>query len=325
MALEDHFARLGEMVEMLPVPGDHWRIRYPLPSPAPFVSLIMPTRNALKLLRQAVTSILSTTDYPSFEIVIVDNDSDDPETIAYLAGLSSGGDPRVRVMPYHEPFNYSAINNRAVREARGEIVGLLNNDVEAINRDWLTEMVSQAVRPGIGAVGAMLYYPFPINTVQHAGVVLGLGGVAGHPFKEFPRGDQGQKNRLRLVQNYSAVTAACLVIRKDRFLEVGGLNEKQLPIAFNDVDLCCKLIRAGYRNLWTPFAEFYHHESATRGVENTPEKKARFQSEIDYMMGTWGDLLMADPAYNPNLTLVGEDFSPAYLSRTTRSWTAHLP
>jgi glycosyltransferase involved in cell wall biosynthesis len=323
MALEDHFRRKGETVEMLPVPGDHWRIKYPLPSPAPLVSLIIPTRNALKLVRQAVKSILEVTDYPNYEILIVDNDSDDPETLAYFAELDRGVDPRLRVLRCRQPFNYSAINNFAVREARGDIIGFLNNDVEAIGAGWLTEMVSHAVRAGIGAVGAMLYYP--LNTVQHAGVVLGLGGVAGHPFKEFPRGDQGQKNRLRLVQNYSAVTAACLVVRKERFLEVGGFNERDLPIAFNDVDLCCKLLAAGYRNLWTPHAEFYHHESATRGVEDTPEKKARFQSEIDYMMNTWGTLLMADPAYNPNLTLVGEDFSPAYLSRAAKSWTAHLP
>jgi len=321
-ALEDHFKRRGLDVETLPVPGDHWRIKYPLPSPTPLVSLIVPTRNALKLVRQAIASLEEKTDYPNFEIVIVDNGSDDPEAIAYFEQIGRRADPRLRVLPYHAPFNYSAINNFAVHEAQGEIIGFLNNDVEAINKDWLTEMVSQAVRPGIGAVGAMLYYP--LNTVQHAGVILGLGGVAGHPFKEFPRGDQGQKNRLRLVQNYSAVTAACLLVRKDRFLEVGGFNEKDLPIAFNDVDLCCKLISAGYRNLWTPYAEFYHHESATRGVEDTPEKKARFQSEIDYMMNTWGSLLMADPAYNPNLTLVGEDFSPAYLSRAPKTWTDFL-
>ena len=319
-ALEDHFQRIGQPVELLPVAGDHWRIRYPVPSPAPLVSLILPTRNALQFIRQAVGSILEKTDYPNFELIVVDNGSDDPDTLAYLKAATQDG--RVRVLPYHAPFNYSAINNFAVREAQGELIGLLNNDVEAINPGWLSEMVSQAVRPGIGAVGAMLYYP--LNTVQHAGVILGLGGVAGHPFKEFPRGDQGQKNRLRLVQNYSAVTAACLVIRKDRYTEVGGLNEKDLPIAFNDVDLCCKLISAGYRNLWTPYAEFYHHESATRGIEDTPEKKARFQSEIDYMMNTWGSLLMADPAYNPNLTLVGEDFSPAYLSRAAKTWSAHL-
>ncbi len=323
MALEDHFKRLGQAVELLPVPGDHWRVKYPVPSPAPLVSLVIPTRNAAKLVRQALASILERTDYPNYEVIIVDNNSDDPETLAFFGEIVRGGDPRLRVLPCNMPFNYSAINNLAVKEAHGEIVGLLNNDVEVINRDWLSEMVSQAARPGIGAVGAMLYYP--LNTVQHAGVILGLGGVAGHPFKEFPRGDQGQKNRLRLVQNYSAVTAACLVIRRDRFLEVGGLNERDLPIAFNDVDLCCKLIAAGYRNLWTPNAEFYHHESATRGVEDTPEKKARFQSEIDYMMNTWGSLLMSDPAYNPNLTLVGEDFSPAYLSRATKTWMAYLP
>jgi glycosyltransferase involved in cell wall biosynthesis len=322
MALEDHFKRLGQPVEILPVPGDHWRIKYPLPAPPPFVSLIIPTRNAVKLLRQAVQTVLQKTDYPGFEVIIIDNGSDDPETLAFLAQIQ-GDDPRVRVLAYGEPFNYSAINNRAVHEARGEIIGLLNNDLEVIDPGWLSEMVGHAVRDGIGAVGAMLYYP--MNTVQHAGVVLGLGGVAGHPFKEFPRGDQGQKNRLRLAQNYSAVTAACLIMRKERFLEVGGLNEKDLPIAFNDVDLCCKLLKAGYRNLWTPHAEFYHHESATRGVEDTPEKKARFQAEIDYMMNTWADLLMADPAYNPNLTLVGEDFSPAYLSRARKSWLEHLP
>lgn len=321
-ALADHFKRRGETVELLPVPGDHWRIKYPVPSPAPFVSLIIPTRNALHLVRQAVQSILAITDYPSYEIVVVDNESDDPDTIAYLDGLSKGANPRVRVIAYHSPFNYSAINNFAVRESDAHVVGLLNSDVEAIDRGWLSEMVSQACRPGIGAVGAMLYYP--TNTVQHAGVILGLGGVAGHPYKEFPRGDQGQKNRLRLVQNYSAVTAACLVIQKDRYLEVGGLNEKDLSIAFNDVDLCCKLMKAGYRNLWTPYAELYHHESATRGTDNTPEKRARFQSEIEYMTNTWGNLLMTDPAYNPNLTLVGEDFSPAYLSRTMKPWMGHL-
>jgi GT2 family glycosyltransferase len=322
MALEDHFKRRGQTVQLLPVPGDHWRIKYPLPSPVPLVSLIVPTRNALRFVKQAITSLLEKTDYPNFEIMVVDNGSDDPETVSYFEEITRRADPRLRVVSYHAPFNYSAINNFAVREAHGEILGFLNNDIEAINPEWLAEMVSQAVRPGIGAVGAMLYYP--LNTIQHAGVILGLGGVAGHPFKEFPRGDQGQKNRMRLVQNYSAVTAACLLIRKDRFLEVGGFNEKDLPIAFNDVDLCCKLIAAGYRNLWTPHAEFYHHESATRGVEDTPEKKARFQSEIDYMMNTWGALLMADPAYNPNLTLVGEDFSPAYLSRALKSWSEHL-
>lgn len=325
-ALLEHFERRNQTIELVSVPGDHWRIKYPLPAEPPLVSLIIPTRNTAKLLRQAVESILLKTRYPRYEILIVDNGSDDPEALNYFsqvqknAARPDGFPVTVRILPYPRPFNYSAINNFAVKQAAGSVVGLLNNDVEVINPDWLDEMVSHALRPGIGAVGAMLYYP--LNTVQHAGVILGLGGVAGHPFKEFQRNDQGQKNRLRLVQNYSAVTAACMVIRKDRFLEVGGLNENYLAVAFNDVDFCCKLLSAGYRNLWTPHAELYHHESASRGVEDTPEKKARFQSEVDYMMTTWPELLTHDPAYNPNLTLVGEDFAPAYLPRTKKSWQA---
>ncbi len=323
-ALTEHFERRGLGVELLTVPGDHWRIKYPLPDPAPLVSLLIPTRNAVALVRQAISSIVAKTTYPHLEVLVVDNGSDDPEALAYFAEVQrtiqrpNGLPVTIRVVPYPHAFNYSAINNFAVQHARGTVVGLINNDIEVINPDWLEEMVSHALRPGIGAVGAMLYYP--LNTVQHAGVVLGLGGVAGHPFKEFPRGDQGQKNRLRLVQNYSAVTAACLVIRKDIFLEVGGLNEKNLAVAFNDVDFCCKLLKAGHRNVWTPYAELYHHESATRGIEDTPEKKARFQSEVDYMMATWPELLANDPAYNPNLTLVGEDFAPAYLPRTRKPW-----
>ena len=345
-ALTEHFQRTERPIELLTIPGDHWRVKYPLPTPPPLVSIIIPTRNALKLVRQAVESILTQTSYPNYEILIVDNQSDDPEILAWFEKVEqtpaptgearnptetdsdsepspfslppSPGAKRIRVLPYPGPFNYSAINNFAVREAAGEVVGLVNNDIEVINRDWLEELVSHALRPGIGAVGAMLYYP--MNTVQHAGVILGLGGVAGHPFKEFPRNDSGQKNRMRVVQNYSAVTAACLFIRKDRYLEVGGLDEVSLPVAFNDVDLCCKLLRAGYRNVWTPFAELYHHESATRGVEDTPEKKARFQGEIETMMTRWAELLANDPAYNPNLTLVGEDFSPAYLPRWKKPW-----
>lgn len=326
-ALTEHFERVGEKIELLTVPGDHWRIKHPLPDPAPLVSLIIPTRNALKLTKQAVDSVIEKTIYPNYEIIIVDNNSDDEATLAWFkeidgksVGRQLAGAPQtiVRVLPYPGIFNYSAINNFAVEHAKGEVIGLLNNDVEVINADWMDELVSQAIRPGIGAVGAMLYYP--LNTVQHAGVILGLGGVAGHPFKEFPRNDQGQKNRLRLVQNYSAVTGACLFVRKDRFLEVGGLDAEKLAVAFNDVDLCCKFIAAGYRNLWTPFAELYHHESASRGIEDTDEKKKRFQSEIETMMNRWPELLANDPAYNPNLTLVGEDFSTAYLPRWKKPW-----
>jgi glycosyltransferase involved in cell wall biosynthesis len=320
-ALEDHFSRRGLRVELSPVPGDHWRVRYPLPAQPPLVSLVIPTRNALALLERCVGSILEKTTYPRFEVLVVDNGSDDPPTLRYLEslqqqwggfpGVSSGAAPArtVRVLRYDRPFNYSAINNHAVREARGAVVGLLNNDLEVITPGWLDEMVSQALRPGIGCVGAMLYYPN--DTIQHAGSIIGLGGVAGHAFLAFPRGTEGRFNRARLVQNYSAVTAACLVVRKAVYDQVGGLDEVDLAVAFNDVDFCLKVREAGYQNLWTPFAEFYHHESASRGTDDTPEKEDRFRREVEVMMLRWGPLLQGDPAYNPNLSLETNDFGLA--------------
>ena len=196
-----------------------------------------------------------------------------------------------------------------MREAAGDVVGLLNNDLEVITPGWLDEMAAQALRPEIGCVGAMLYYPD--DTIQHAGCVLGIGGVAGHAFKTFPRGDEGKFNRARLVQNYSAVTAACLVVRKAIYEQVGGLDERDLAVAFNDIDFCLKVLAAGYRNLWTPFAEFYHHESASRGADDTPEKENRFRTEVEAMLERWGQVLQYDPAYNPNLTLELNDFTLA--------------
>ncbi|HVW21327.1 MAG TPA: glycosyltransferase [Opitutaceae bacterium] len=318
-ALAEHFGRLGKAVEILPVEGGHWRIKYPLPSELPLVSLIIPTRNALALLRRCVDSLLEETAYPRFEIIVVDNGSDDPEAMAYLAALPS--DPRLRdgrsarVLRDDGPFNYSRLNNRAVAEARGELVGLLNNDLEAINPGWLDEMAAQALRPEIGCVGAMLY--FPDDTIQHGGCVLGIGGVAGHAFKTLPRGTDGKFNRARLVQNYSAVTAACLVVRRATYRQVGGFDEQALAVAFNDVDFCLKVRAAGYRNLWTPFAEFYHHESATRGADDTPERAGRFRAEVETMLGRWGLALREDPAYNPNLSLEDELFS---LASPPRPW-----
>jgi GT2 family glycosyltransferase len=199
---------------------------------------------------------------------------------------------------YPKPFNYSAINNFAVEQAHGELVCLMNNDMEVISPDWLEEMASHALRPGIGAVGAILYYPD--DTIQHAGVVLGLGGVAGHLFSRMPRGTDGYFNRARVVQNFTAVTAACLVVQRAAYREVGGLNET-LKVAFNDVDFCLKLHASGRRNLWTPHAEFYHHESASRGAEDTTEKHRRFVSEVEYMQEHWHHLIADDPAYNLNL------------------------
>ena len=282
------------------------RIRWPLPDPPPLVSLLVPTRDGVDILKPCVDAILERTDYRHFELLILDNQSECPATLAYMAEVERR-DPRVRVLRWNQPFNYSAINNFGAEQAKGEIIGLINNDVEPMDGEWLTEMVSQACRPEIGCVGAKLYYPN--GTIQHGGVILGLGGVAGHAHRFFPRHEDGYCSRLKLVQNLSAVTAACLLLRREVFDEVGGLNEADLAVAYNDVDLCLKVREAGYRNLWTPHAELYHHESISRGADDTPQKRARWLSEMAYMKRIWGEALKQDPAYNPNLTLVHEDFS----------------
>ena len=309
--LEAHVKRVGLNAEILPTKGNHWRIRHQLPSDPPLVSLLIPTHNGLEILKPCLEGILQKTDYPNYEIILIDNNSDDPHTLQFLQSAASLA--RVKVIQDSGPFNYSAINNRATAAAQGSLLAFVNNDIEPINSDWLTEMVAEALQAQTGAVGAMLYYPN--DRVQHAGVVLGIAGprivegVAGHAFKHFPRGHGGQMNRLRLRQNYSAVTAACLVVRREVFEAVGGFNETDLPVSYNDVDLCLRIRAAGYRNLWTPFAELYHHESASRGAEDTPAKQARAHQKFQYMRQTWGPLLDNDPAYNPNLTLIHEDFS----------------
>nr|WP_255774668.1 glycosyltransferase family 2 protein [Microbulbifer zhoushanensis] len=282
-----------------------YSLRWSVPEPAPLVSLLVPTRDRCEILKPCVDALLSRTDYPNFELLILDNQSSCARTLRYLEEVSS--DPRVSVHRWDHPFNYSSINNFGARLAKGEILGLINNDIEPINKDWLQEMVGQVCRPEIGCVGAKLYYPN--DTVQHAGVILGIGGVAGHSHKYFQRHDYGYFSRLHLVQNLSAVTGACLLLRKSIFEQVGGLDEENLAVAFNDVDLCLKVREAGYRNLWTPHAELYHHESVSRGADDTMAKRRRAQREAEYMRRRWGQVLDSDPAYNPNLTLIYEDFS----------------
>ncbi|MCX2831888.1 glycosyltransferase family 2 protein [Microbulbifer thermotolerans] len=284
-----------------------YRVRWGVPKEKPLVSLLIPTRDRCDILQPCVDKILSLTAYDNFELLILDNQSTCKETLAYLEKIQC--DSRVRVYRWDQPFNYSAINNFGARHAQGEILGLINNDIEPINSEWLTEMVGHACRPEIGCVGAKLYYPN--DTIQHGGVLLGVGGVANHAHKHFGRGEHGYFARLSLVQNLSAVTGACLLVRKAIFDEVGGLDEENLAVAFNDVDLCLKVREAGYRNLWTPYAELYHHESVSRGADNTTAKRRRAQREAEYMRRRWGSLLDNDPAYNPNLTLVYEDFSLA--------------
>jgi len=307
-AIEEHFSRKAEAVKLSMIIGGHWRVHRRLSTPAPLVTLIIPTRNRRDLLVRCVESIIDKTAYRNFEFLIADNESTDPKLKAYYK--KAGKRQRFVVLPCPGPFNFSAINNRAVEQAHGEIIGLLNNDLEAINPDWLDEMVGHAMRPDIGVVGAKLYYPD--MTVQHAGVITGIGGVAGHAFKHSARRDQGTpQNRAHVTHNVSAVTAACAVLRKSVYLEAGGFDENNLKVAFNDVDFCLRVQDLGYRNLFTPFAEFIHHESASRGAEDSPEKVARFQTEVAFMKQRWGERLLNDPAYNPNLSLETEDFAYA--------------
>lgn len=303
-ALIKHFDKSGIFVEDGAALG-LYHIKHPLTVKSPLVSIIIPTRDRLDILKKCIDSVQQKTDYPHWEIIVVDNQSSEPETLAYLKGVVS--DARIKVIHYEKPFNYAAINNFAVKYAQGEILALLNNDVEVINDGWLSEMVAHAVRLEIGAVGAKLLYAN--GMVQHAGVIIGLGGVAGHAHKYLQKNDHGYCHRAVVTQNLSAVTGACLVTRKNCYKEVGGLNEENLKIAFNDIDFCLKLLAAGYKNLFTPHALLYHHESISRGRDDTPEKHELFVREFNYMKNTWGKKLQNDPAYNNNLTLEFVDFS----------------
>ncbi len=307
-AINDHLKRVNAdaTVEAGKYPNTY-RVRWALPKVPPKVSIIIPTRDRLDILSQCIGSVLQRTDYPDYEIIIVDNESTEPATLEYFEQLKAQSN--IRIYTYNGEFNYSAINNFAVQKAEGSIITLMNNDIEVIEREWLHEMVSHAIRPEIGCVGAKLLYKN--NMVQHAGVILGIGGVAGHGHKYFDAESAGYFSRLHLTQNMSAVTAACLTIEKPIYQQIQGLNETDLKVAFNDVDFCLRVGTLGLRNVWTPYALLYHHESVSRGHENTQEKQSRFRQEALYMQNKWGEMLESDPAYNRNLTLVREDFSLA--------------
>jgi glycosyltransferase involved in cell wall biosynthesis/predicted SAM-dependent methyltransferase/cephalosporin hydroxylase len=312
-AINQHFEREGVSGRVNFI-GFGYQASYELPAEIPQVSVIIPTRNGSDLLRKCIESISKKTTYPNFEIIIIDNGSDDEHTLDYLRELMSRS--RISVIRDERPFNFSALNNVAAAHANGSVLALINDDIEVITPNWLTEMVSHALRPDIGAVGAKLRYPN--DRIQHGGVVLGVGGMASHAHKGMVIEDYGYFGRATLIQNFSAVTAACLVVRKDLYLEVGGLNEVELAIGYNDVDFCLKLREAGYRNLWTPLAELYHHESASRGADEGIEKRIRLESEQAYMRMRWGSLINNDPAYSPNLTLDYDDFSYAWPPRVKR-------
>jgi GT2 family glycosyltransferase len=271
----------------------------------PLVSLIIPTKNAKSLVKTCIESIVNKTTYANYEILLIDNNSDDPEAIDFFNSLNEQSN--IRVLSYPHPFNYSAINNFAVQYARGEVVGLLNNDTEVISPEWLTYMVGHSLRDDVGCVGAKLLYPD--DRIQHAGVVMGYGGGAGHAHKYFPRYHPGYLHRLSATNNFSAVTGACLLVKKSDYLAVNGLNENDLTIAFNDIDFCLRVLQLGRRNLYCAEAVLYHHESISRGLDDTHAKRSRFEKELNYLQKNWKVYIDNDPAYNPNLTLRRENFS----------------
>jgi GT2 family glycosyltransferase len=271
----------------------------------PAVSVIIPTRNRVDLLRTCLDG-LTTTQYPDVEVIVVDNDSDDPATLAYLASLEPA---RVRVLRHPGTFNYSAINNRAAAEARGRLLCLLNNDIEVTTPDWLAIMATQALRDDVGAVGAQLLYPD--GRIQHAGVVIGVGNAAGHAHRFLRPGDKGYFRRHAFPQFTSAVTGACLVVARDRFLAVKGLDERNFAVAFNDVDLCLRLNQRGWQSLYEPRAVLIHHESVSRGLDLDPVGAARFAGELAALKSIWKTDEIVDRFHHPQLSRASEQFSVA--------------
>lgn len=305
-ALESSHARrqTGATVEKGVFPGTY-RVRYPI-SGAPKVSIIVPFRDQPELLETCLSSVLEITDYQNIEFVGVNNQSEDPRT-QDVVNLWRDRDTRVRFLDFDRPFNFSAINNFAVDHVDGDHVLLLNNDIEVRSEGWLTALLEFSQLEGVGAVGGRLLYPD--QTLQHAGVILGIGGVAGHSHKYFPAGHHGYFCRPHLIQNVSAVTGACLMVKRALYLEVGGLEESALTVAFNDIDFCLRLMERGYRNVYTPYCEAIHHESKSRGAEDTAEKQQRFTDEALYMKRRHrAALSLGDHFYNPNLTLDHENF-----------------
>jgi GT2 family glycosyltransferase len=325
-AVAEHVRALpgGEDAVVVPNPWHRWfhRVIWPLPPEPPLVSVIVPTRDRADLLRVCLEGLFRRTDYQPFEVLIVDNGSSEAEALALLEAAAK--DSRVRVLRDEGEFNFSRLNNRAAREAKGEVLVLLNNDIEITRHDWLREMVSQVLRPGVGTVGAKLLYPD--GRIQHAGVALGLGrfdggpGVAGHFGIGEPGDSFGYMGHNIVCRSVSANTAACLAVRRSVYLEVGGLDEENLAVAFNDVDFCLRVSRLGLRHVWTPFAEAVHHESASRGSDEAPAKVERFRREARHMREAWGPVLDADPYFNPNLSRVEGGWVPAIPCRRRPPW-----
>ncbi|MBM2816015.1 MAG: glycosyl transferase family 2 [Ignavibacteria bacterium] len=293
---------LNASVDETPHPGI-FNLKYNLNGERELVSIIIPTKDKVKILETCISSILQKTTYQNYEVLVIDNGSTEEQTFEYYKSINN---PTVKILNWNHEFNFSEICNFGARSASGKYLLFLNCDTEVISEDWLERLVEYAGQKDIGAVGAKLYYPD--GMVQHGGVTIGIGGLAGHAHRHYPRESAGYFGRLKAVNNFSAVTAACLMTRKDVFEEISGFDER-LAVALNDVDLCLKIISLGYRIVWTPHCELNHHESAFRGYEDSPEKVERFNNEIEIYYEKWGNIAdFADPYYNPNLTLVSEDF-----------------
>jgi len=284
--------------------GDAIRLDWPLPQPAPKVSIVIPSRDRLDLIARVCRGVLHETAYEPVELLIVDNGSTDAEVLSYYEVLR--GDPRVRIRIDPQPFNFAAMVNAGVAAASGTVVVLLNNDVAVLEPGWLEAMVRQACRPEVGAVGAKLLYDD--GTLQHAGVVVGLGGRAGHILRRRPGDTPGHLGRLQVAHEVSAVTAACLAVSREKYLAVGGFDAETFPVDFNDVDFCLRLGAAGWKTVWTPDATLAHLESVSRGP-SVGAKRARFEQEAGRFSDRWRDVIRYDPFYHPalSLTTFGED------------------
>ncbi len=307
-AIEAHLLRCGLDGEVVRKKDfGFYRVRYRVKG-EPLVSIIIPNKDEKDTLEKCLRSVLEKTTYRNFEIIIVENNSKTDEIFQYYKEID--GRNGIHVVYWDREFNYSAINNFGISHAKGDYLLFLNNDMEIIDGSWITEMLSHCQRPGTGAVGARLYYPD--NTIQHAGIIVGLGGIAGNIFVGLKRSHTGYMHRESLQQDLSAVTAACMMVKREACEAVGGFEEK-LAVAFNDVDFCLRLRKAGYLIVYDPYAELYHYESKTRGAENTKEKVQRFQNEIEYMRSHWITILKeGDPYYNKNLSLSKWNYSLRY-------------
>ena len=303
-AIEAHLQRIGAKAEVSHTKDlGFYRVKYQVQG-NPKVSIVIPNKDEKETLKKCLESIWQKTTYSNYEIILVENNSTTREIRDYYQELD--GKNGVRVVYWDKEFNYSAINNFGISYAKGEYILCLNNDITVISPEWMEELLANCQRPEVGIVGARLYYPD--NTIQHAGIVLGMGGCAGSLFVGLARSRGGYLHKAALQQDLSAVTAACFMVKKEAFEKVGGFEEK-LSVAFNDVDFCLKVRHAGYLVVYDPYAELYHHESKTRGYENTEAKKRRFQEEIEYMRCHWMPDILRDPYYNENLSLKASDYS----------------